>query len=155
MAKRGRKSKYETHVKSRFDEITAWLEEGLTDKEIYPRLGIGKNAFYKYKNDYEELRDLLKKGRVQKVEQLKNSLFKKAIGFSYQEKKEIRESNGDVRIEIYTKTSLPDPTAALILLKHWDKDNDGKAKWMSDPATHKLREAELELKKTQAENNNW
>ena len=35
MAKPGRKNKYDTIIKPRFDEITDWLRNGATEKQIY------------------------------------------------------------------------------------------------------------------------
>ena len=61
MAKRGRKSVYDTVIKPRFDDILKWLRNGATEKQVYENLGIGKDAFYKYKNEKSEFNELLKK----------------------------------------------------------------------------------------------
>ena len=52
--KRGAPSKYETNVKSRFDEIREWLELGATEKEIYTNLKISKDSWIDYKKKYTE-----------------------------------------------------------------------------------------------------
>lgn len=167
MAKRkGAPSKYETHVKNRFDEITKWIKLGATEKEIYKNLGISKDTWIKYKNENVELFDLLKKGRMKPVEEIKAAMLKRAKGFQYEEKKVIIErieyNNGEiimparkVRTETTTKTALPDVAAGLVLLKHWDKDENGKAKWTGDPASLEIKKKELELKEKQAENDAW
>lgn len=176
MAKRGRPSKYETHVKSRFEEITKWVKAGATEKEIWTNLYISKSRFYEYKSKFQEFKDLLKNNRTQPVEDIKAAMLKRAIGFQYTEKKkvsqyvelpdEIREylpeevlnsmnSPKLVRIEETIKTALPDVAAGLVLLQHWDKDKDGKTKWSRDPAQLELKQKEFELKKEQAENENW
>ena len=46
---------------------------------------------------------------------------------------------------------MPDVSAATILLKHWDKEQE----WTQDPATLKLKKEELELKKQHAESDAW
>lgn len=170
----GRKSKYDTHVKPRFEEIIKWCKRGATDKEIMKSLGISKNAFYDYKNKYEEFNDLIKNNRIDALEEIKNALFKRATGFQYDEKKEIKQyidypeevknylnEQGFnlfglgkpvlVKTEKTTKMVVPDPASCLILLKHWDKDIE----WASDPASLKIKKKELKLKEKQAEENAW
>lgn len=145
------KGKYETDVKSRFSEIQRWASVGATEKEIYENLGISESAFYKYKATHEEFKEVLKKARKKPVLEIKAALFKRAIGFQYSEKKEIEDSSGFYRVEHMTKTALPDPASAMILLKHWDKENE----WTNDPATLELKKRELALKEKIAEDNEW
>ena len=78
------------------------------------------------------------------------------------EKKEIRKSivitEDDEKIpaelvqtETYTKYALPDPASAMILLKHWDKENE----WTNDPASLELKKQEFEFKKKHIESEDW
>ena len=163
---RGRKDKYVTHVKERFDEIKKWLESGATEKEIYKNLGICKDTWIRYKDKHSELSDLIKNSRKQPVEEIKAAMLKRATGFQYEEIKVVRESiefeSGDeiiparkVRTEITTKTALPDVAAGLVLLKHWDKNEKGQSNWSSDPATLELKKEELELKRKKLEDEEW
>lgn len=159
----GRPNKYETNVKPRFDEITEWLKIGATEKEIAENLGVNQKVFGRYKKQFSELNALIKKGRKEPVEAIKSALYKRAIGFTYTEKKVIRKKillNGDdegsipadlVQIEEYTKYAAPDPTAAMMLLKHWDKETG----WTSDPQTLELKKQELEIKKEHLEKEDW
>ena len=123
----GRNNKYETHVKPRFDEIKNWCKRGATDKEIIQMLGIGKSAYYNYLSKYTEFSELIKKNRINAVEEIKNALFKRAVGFQYVETKESKntDENGivSVKTEKVVKTVVPDPASCMILLKHWDKEN--------------------------------
>lgn len=165
--KRGAPNKYETSVKSRFDEIREWLETGATEKEIYTNLGICKDTWIRYKTDYIELSDLIKNGRKNPVIQIKKAMLKRAVGFQYEEKKvttqyvEFDDGSGIklpakvVKTEITTKTALPDPAAGLILLQHWDLNADGSTKWSRDPASRELKKEELEIKRKQAEDEAW
>ena len=164
---RGAPSKYETHVKSRFDEISGWLSLGATEKEIWTNLGIHKSTFYDYKSKHKEFSDLLKNGRKKPVNEIKAAMLKRAKGFQYEETKIITQKiviDGEdgipipakvIKTEVTTKTALPDVAAGLVLLKHWDKDENGKAKWTSDPASLEIKKKELELKEKQAENEAW
>lgn len=160
--KRGAPSKYETHVKSRFDEISEWLSLGATEKEIWNNLGIHKSTFYDYKAKHKEFSDLLKKGRKKPVEEIKAAMLKRAKGFQYEETKTIIErieyNDGEiivparkVRTETTVKTALPDVAAGLVLLKHWDKESG----WTTDPQSLELKKKELALKEKQAENEAW
>lgn len=163
MAKKvGAPSKYETHVKSRFNEIEEWLSLGATEKEIWNNLGIHKSTFYDYKSKYKEFSDLLKKGRKKPVEEIKAAMLKRAKGFQYEETKTVIErieyNDGEtiiparkVRTEVTTKTALPDTAAGLVLLQHWAKDEG----WTRDPQSLELKKKELALKEKQAENEAW
>lgn len=165
--KRGAPSKYESKVKSRFDEIKEWLEVGATEKEIYTNLGICKDTWIRYKIDYIELSDLIKNSRKNPVIQIKKAMLKRAVGFQYEEKKVTTqmikfkdEALGEIpaqviRTEVTTKTALPDPAAGLILLQHWDLDDKGHTKWSRDPANRELKKEELEFKKKQLEEESW
>ena len=149
--KKGRPSKYESNVKPRFEEIREWLKAGATDKEIAENLGVNPKVFCKYKNDFNELSDLIKNGRLKAVQEIKAALFKRATGFKYTEQKIVDSDKNGKTIETYFKYALPDPASAMILLKHWDKENE----WTQDPATLNIRKQELELKKQQIEAEKW
>lgn len=173
-AKSGRKSKYETVVKPRLDEIAEMLKLGATDKEIAENLGINKGTFCEYKRRFSEFNEFIKENRKRPVTQIKAALFKRATGFEYVERKkesqfvtlpkETRESliaeGFDVEkieqplITKFTETTkyvVPDPASAMILLKHWAKDEG----WTNDPQQLEIKKQELELKKKQIELNNW
>jgi hypothetical protein len=147
----GRPSKYETHVKTRFAEIKEWLQTGATEKEIAENLGVNPKVFIRYKQQYSELNNLCKNGRKKAVQDIKAALFKRATGFQYSESKYIEDSEGYWKRETITKSALPDPTAAMMLLKHWDKEGG----WTSDPQSLELKKEELELKKKHMESEDW
>lgn len=178
MTKKGRPNKYESNVKPRFDEIKSWLEIGATEKEVAKRLGIHKATLIEYKKRYIEFNDLIKISRKQPVEEIKSAMFKRAKGFNYTEKKVITtkikfndllkstledvginldkyEQPTLIKTEISTKYALPDVAAGLVLLQHWDRDENGKPKWSRDPAQLELKKEEFKLKKEQSENENW
>ena len=90
MAKRGRKSKYETHVKPFFPKILEMCQT-MTEAQIAEHLGVGHSAFSEYKNKYPELVEILKKGRQNLVAELRSALIKKAKGYEYVETKTVTE----------------------------------------------------------------
>lgn len=151
MARTGRKSKYESSVKARFADIKRWCESGATDKEIIELLGISTSAFYDYKEKHGEFSELLKGARKVPVREIKAALYRRATGFQYVDEQEIIEDGVCVRKVRNIKTALPDPASAMILLKHWAKDEG----WTNDPAALEVRKQELELKRKQIEEGTW
>ena len=147
MAKRKQSYALE-EILNRLDEIEAMARNGATEQQIAKCFGITRQTFYKYKNQNTDIFNAIKKGRVSLVEDLKGTLIKKAKGFSYTEKKLIKENGKVVREEIYTRSSLPDVAALNLLLKNYDKEN-----WSNDPQVLELRKKELELKERQIEQN--
>lgn len=170
--KGGRKSLYHSHVEPYLDEITEWRKD-LTEAQIAKRLGIGKTAFGKYKKEFTELAEALKKGERDLVSDLRSALVKKAMGFRYTETKvvteEVRWSEDMwmrlldagftpaeikqaklIRTEVHEKYASPDVAAINLGLKNYDKNN-----WANDPQTLALKKKELELKEKQIENNSW
>lgn len=156
MAKRGRKSVYETRIKPRFSEILEWLQNGATEKQICDNLTVSKDAFYKYKKEKSEFNELIEKGRKSLVIQLRGALVKKALGFDYVETSETKERDaetGEMKVTKYetkVKHALPDVAALNLCLKNYDKDN-----WANDPQALKLKEKELELRREIADRDAW
>lgn len=148
----GRKSRYESHVKPRLEDIREWYQL-LNEAQIAKRLGVSHTTFEKYKAEHAELRDALKHGREELVEALKMTLKKKAQGFTYEETKTvIRQENGrEVKvIERYKKYAQPDTGAIHLLLKNLDDS------WRNDDAeTMALKRERLELDRQKHEDANW
>lgn len=153
MADRGRKGKYETYVKPRFEQIEKWLNGGASEKQVAEALGISYAAFNNYKRDYDELRELCEKPRVGVVLDLRSALVQRALGFTYEEKKqyitEDEDGNKKKHTEITVKQALPDTTAIFGALNLYDPD------YVKDKKAHELKEQELELRRQMAESKDW
>lgn len=170
--KRGRKNRYETHVKPNFPLIAEWCKT-LTERQISERLGIAYSTFNWYKATEPELAEILKKGRQDLVADLRSTLIQKAKGYEYTERKEVTEriklpeflhayllDSGFtpeeldkcelVRTEVSHKHMAPDVAAINLALKNYDKDN-----WANDPQALELKKKELALKEKQIEQNDW
>lgn len=150
MAKRGRKSAYEITIKPRFSDISEWLKNGATERQIADNLGVSYSTFNKYKAEKTEFAEFLKNGRKSLVIQLRGALVKKALGFSYKETKKIIVGGEVERVEETVKTALPDVAALNLCLKNYDPDE-----WANDPQALKLKEKELELKREIADRDAW
>lgn len=148
----GRKGRYETHVQPFLNDIAEWY--GLINEDqIAKKLGISVASFEKYKNEHPELRESLKKGKEDLIEELKATLKKKAKGFYYEETKTyIKQENGkEVKtVEKHKKYAQPDTGAIHLLLKNLDDT------WRNDDkATQDLKKEKLELDRQKSENENW
>ena len=150
--KRGRKDKWSI-IKDNLKTIEKLSRNGATEKQIAKSLNISYSTFNKYKAEKKELSEILKKGREDLVEQLRGALIKKALGFSYEEKKNYIKYDEVTKhktqyTEITKKEALPDVAAINLALKNYDTDN-----WSNDPAMLSLKQQELELKKKMSEQN--
>lgn len=148
----GRKSRYETHILPRLKEIESMVVNR-TESQIASALGVSVSAFENYKSEHEELREALKKGKEDLVNQLHDSLRKKAFGFNYTEqKKTIRNVDGvkTMVVEEFEKYSPPDVGAIHLLLKNYDPS------WTNDDKTTiDLKREKLELDRMKAEMSEW
>lgn len=148
----GRKSRYETHVEPYLEDIRRWYQL-LNEGEIAKKLGIGITSFEKYKREHPELRETLREGRSELVEDLKLTLKKKAKGFHYTERKTVVRTEGDRTItttEENERYAPPDTGAIHLLLKNLDDS------WRNDDKpTMDLRREKLENDKKRAENADW
>lgn len=148
----GRKSRYESHVKPRLEEIRIWYQL-LNESQIAKRLGVSQTTFQKYKAEHAELREALKIGREELIENLKMTLKKKAQGFTYEETKTvIRQENGkEVKvIERYKRYAQPDTGSIHLLLKNLDEN------WHNDDTpTLKLKREQIEIQKQKADSDFW
>lgn len=150
----GRKNKYESNVKPFLSEISKWYED-MTEGQIAKKLGVSVASFENYKKDYPELVAALQSGKDILVDDLKESLRRKAKGFFYTETKRTfieadGEQVGPVKVEQTEKYAAPDTGAIHLLLKNLDKT------WRNDDqATMDLKREKLELDKQKAESESW
>lgn len=145
-----RKSKYAEYVKPMLLKITEWSKSGATDEEICTALGIAQSTFYEYKKKYPELSEALRTGRQNVVLNIKAALYKRAIGFEYEERRGTQKNGQLTNIEIYKRYYPPDTTAAQLLLRNYDKTWRDK-----DVITSDLKQQEIDLRKAIAEANNF
>ena len=148
----GRKSRYETHVQPFLADISEWYEL-LTERQIAKKLGISVASWENYKNDHEELREALKNGRERCIEELKETLKKKAKGYHYEETKTCIRKEGKkevTTVEKHKRYAQPDTGAIHLLLKNLDPD------WTEDDKTTlNMKQQKIDLEKQKAESENW
>lgn len=154
MAKTGRKSIYDTHIKPHIKEIEKAVKNGATVKEIANALGIAESTLNKYKAEKKELTAAFMCGRANIIIEIRGALLKKALGFEYEEEKMIgrkdKKGKNVVVVEKYKRYCPPSETAAAMLLRNYD-DN-----WIDkDNITTQLKQQEMELKKAIADANTF
>lgn len=154
MAKKGRKSKYDTDIKPHLKEIEKAVKAGATVTEIAKALGLAESTLYKYKAEKTELSAAFAHGRAKIIIDIRGALLKKALGYDYQEKKQYikKDESGEnvTYTEITTKHQPPSETAGAMLLRNYDDT------WLDkDSFTTQLKQQELELRKSIAESNTF
>lgn len=149
----GRGSKYETHIEPFFEKIDKMLNDGASEKQVAESLGISYGSWNNYKTKYPQFKELCEKPRTRLVDDLRSALVKRALGFTYEEKKQYitEDANGKKKkhTEITTRQALPDTTAIFGALNLYDPD------YVKDRKMHELKQQELELRKEIAENKDW
>ena len=140
------KTKYRPNFPKRVEYMLKW--KGLTNEQCAKSLGISEPTFYVYMERYPKFKEAVKRGSESIVEQLENSLFKRAIGYKeeddetieskkrYEFTGEIDKSGNPIKILVgqddHIKKSKrripPSETAAIFLLT-----NKANSRYKRDP----------------------
>lgn len=103
-------------------QLEAWARDGLTDEQIAHNMGINVATLYRYKNDYSNICNALKKGKEVVDIQVENALLKRALGYKYTETKteECIDQDGNPfqKVTKTIKEVAPDTTAQIFWLKN-------------------------------------
>lgn len=145
----GRKDRYKEFVEPYLDKIPDWTVN-MTEDEIAHKLGISRTTFTVYKQKHPELVAALHLGRTKLCQALKDTLRKKALGFTYTETKTTKRRVGggklEVTVETFDRYAQPDTGAIHLLLKNFDPA------WRNDDAsTAELKKQQVEIAKQKAE----
>ena len=147
------KGKWED-VKEKFSDIEKWLKKGLYEYQICKKIGIGKTAWEKYKNEHPELKELLKKGKEIQINEISRSLYKTAKGYSFyvDEAVKLKDEKGNERVEVIRlkKFQKAETAAIIFYLK-----NRSKFEWCDNPQMLELKKQELEIRKLETEIRNF
>ena len=116
------KSKWETHVKDRLIEVEGCARDGLTDEQIAKNLGINIATLYRYKNDYCEFCEALKRGKEVVDREVENALLKRALGYNFVEETTEELPDGSTKSKTVIKHIPGDTTAQIFWLKNRKPD---------------------------------
>lgn len=98
-------------------KLEAWARDGLTDEQIASNAGITAKTLYEWKKQYSEICESLKRGKAVVDIQVENALLKRALGYSYEEKK-VEVSEEGTKVTKIIKDVIPDTTAQIFWLKN-------------------------------------
>lgn len=98
--------------------LGGWARDGLTDEQIAQNMGIGYSTLQTWKNKYQDIQDTLKKSKDVADREVENALFKRAVGYEYDEIKEKYECGVLTERTVTKKMVIPDTTAQIYWLKN-------------------------------------
>lgn len=130
--------------------IESWARMGLTDEQIAKNMGVNKTTLYDWIKKFPDISNSIKKGKAPIDFEVENALFKRAIGYEYEEVETIiEEIDGKQRkrIKKIKKVALPETSAMIFWLKNrkpeqWRKLNPVVEAKLNAETEKLLREAE-------------
>lgn len=105
-------------------KLEGWARDGLTDEQIAHNMGINVATLYRWKNDFSEICDTLKRGKEVIDRHVENALLKRAMGYKYDEITREPVTDPDTGKDVLavskviTKQVAPDVTAQIFWLKN-------------------------------------
>lgn len=123
---------------------------GLTDEQIAKNMGVNKTTLYDWMKKFPDISNSIKKGKAPIDFEVENALFKRAIGYEYEEVETIiEEIDGKQRkrIKKIKKVALPETSAMIFWLKNrkpkeWRKLNPVVEAKLNAETEKLLKEAE-------------
>lgn len=95
-------------------KLQGWARDGLSDEQIAHNMGISRSTLSEWKNKYSDIADTLKKTKEIVDREVENALFKRAMGYKYDE---VTYERGE-EVKRVTKEVAPDTTAQIFWLKN-------------------------------------
>lgn len=108
--------------------LEGWARDGLTDKDIAENVGVAERTFAEWKVRFDAISTALKKGRGPCDFIVENALYKRAVGYEWEEKTTEVDSLGRKHVRVVTRHVPPDVGAAIFWLK-----NRRRGKWRDKP----------------------
>lgn len=152
--KRGPGKYHEWITEEGLFKIEGWARDGLTDEQIAHNIGIVPSTLYEWKKKHSKISEALKRGKEVIDRQVENALLKRALGYEYEEVKQIIEKDEKgkdrKRIEKTVKQVIPDVTAQIFWLKNrkpheWRDKRDIEHKGSLEVKNDDIRRIEQQL----------
>lgn len=134
---KGQNSVFYEKVLPFFDDIEEWMVAGFTMSQIQEKLGLRGNPFRIYTKIYPYFKEFLEHCQELKNERIKDSVYKRANGYLYEEKKESIEE-GEY---IYDNDGK----------EVYETNPDGSVKMKDGRPVHKRKKGKIKLEKTTRE----
>ena len=98
--------------------IEGWARDGLIDEQIAKNIGIAYSTLRDWRDRYPALSAALKKSKDVADREVENALYKRAVGYEYDEIKEKYECGVLTERTVTKKMVVPDTTAQIFWLKN-------------------------------------
>ena len=120
------------HLDTKLKAITEMVSKRATQRQIAEYLGITEKTIIKLRKTHQRLDDAFQFGDEELKQKLIDSIYRRAVGFEYEETQTVIEetkTGTKKRITKYKKQSLPDITAIkyLLITKFGMEYNEKKA----------------------------
>lgn len=103
--------------------IQGWARDGLSDEQVAANMGISRSTLNAWKKKFPDISDTLKKGKDIADREVENALFKRAVGYEFDEVTEELMDSGELRVtKKIRKQVAPDTGAAAFWLKNRKPD---------------------------------
>lgn len=99
-------------------QVEGWLRDGATINEICKTLGMSTKVWYHAMNISPEFAEMTKRTREVVDREVENALYKKALGYTYEEIVEEYEAGFLTKKKVTTKKMAPDTYAQIFWLKN-------------------------------------
>lgn len=91
---------------------------GATDEDLARFFDVDESTINRWKIEHDEFCESIKKGKDEADALVARSLYQRAIGYQYLEKKRESSDQGGVKDSVTTKEVVPDTTAQIFWLKN-------------------------------------
>lgn len=127
-------------------KLEGWARAGLSDEQIAKNAGVNRSTLNVWKGKFPEIDKALKKGKEVTDFEVENALYKRALGYDYEEVKQVSEKVGNgnnsktrTRIEKTTR-HVPADTGAMIF---WLRNRKADTWSNKEPIEQKLAQANI------------
>jgi len=94
---------------------------GATDIQMSDFFDVAESTIHKWKHDFPEFSESIKRGKAIADAEVANSLYKRATGYEHDETK-VFNNQGEIITHQITKHYAPDPTAIAYWLNNRQRD---------------------------------
>lgn len=114
-----------SRYKKEYHDDWAWSLsiKGATDEEIATAFGISRRTLNRWKNDYESFAKALEEGKDAADARVEKTLYKKALGYTYDEVEKIIDMDNNGR---------PSVTKTRVVTKHVPPDTMAMMYWLNN-----------------------
>ncbi len=112
--------------------LQGWARDGLTDEQIAHNMGINVTTLYRWKSQYCDICNALKKTKEVADREVENALFKSALGYEVNEEtweRRFNKKTGDYEMALIKKT-----------VRHIAPSNAAQIFWLKNRRPHEWRE---------------